>query len=190
MVKGCLWWEFRGHHQDKLSIHLVRESVHLSESHNFTIYGCSKLTYAENWETNHHDHPQNDFYEDISYKFTLEWVNVWCMYMNNYIHLHKLFGTFYCDLLLMKAPSYSISTPTKKEIEFISAFNITASVETRSPQLHNFFYSPPRLPSLTFYRPPFPSSERFCDTHISSLLSKTVSQNFYFWSGSFSFLIC
>ena len=150
MVKGCLWWEFRGHHQDKLSIHLVRESVHLSESHNFTIYGCSKLTYAENWETNHHDHPQNDFYEEISYKFTLEWVNVWCMYMNNYIHLHKLFGTFYCDLLLMKAPSYSIITPTKKGDWVYLCFQYySLSWNPLSPVAQFFLFpTPPPIPNI------------------------------------------
>lgn len=38
------------------SIHLVMESVHLSEPWNFTIYCCGKLTYVENGETNHLDH--------------------------------------------------------------------------------------------------------------------------------------
>ena len=58
------------------SIHLVRESVHLSEPWNFKIYGGGKLTFVENGETNHLDHLQRDFYVDISYKFTLEWVCV------------------------------------------------------------------------------------------------------------------
>ena len=58
------------------SIHLVRESVHLSEPWNFKIYGGGKLTFVENGETNHLDHLQHDFYVDISYKFTLEWVCV------------------------------------------------------------------------------------------------------------------
>ena len=30
------------------SIHLVSESEHLSESRNFTMYGCGKLTYVIN----------------------------------------------------------------------------------------------------------------------------------------------
>ena len=39
------------------SIHLVMESVHLSELWNFTIYGCGKLpTFVEKGETNHLDH--------------------------------------------------------------------------------------------------------------------------------------
>ena len=38
------------------SIHLVMESVHLSEHRNFTIYCCGKLTYVENGETNHRGH--------------------------------------------------------------------------------------------------------------------------------------
>ena len=38
------------------SIHLVMESVHLSEPRNFTIYCWGKLTYVENGETNHLDH--------------------------------------------------------------------------------------------------------------------------------------
>lgn len=41
------------------SIHLVRESVHLSEFPNFTIYGCGKLTCVEIGETNHLDHLQH-----------------------------------------------------------------------------------------------------------------------------------
>ena len=45
---------------DKLSIHLVTESVHLT-----VIPGISK-TMADNWET---DHLQHDL--DISYNFTL-----------------------------------------------------------------------------------------------------------------------
>ena len=32
---------------------------------------------------NHLDHLQHDFYVYISYKFTLEWVYVSCMYMKN-----------------------------------------------------------------------------------------------------------
>ena len=55
-----------------IAIHLVRESVHLSESRNFTTYGCVKLTYVENFETNDLDHVQHDFYVDMSYKFTFE----------------------------------------------------------------------------------------------------------------------
>ena len=51
--------------------------------------------HVENWET---DHIQNDLYVDISYKFTFA-----CMYTNNYEHLHKWFGTFYRDSVLMKA---------------------------------------------------------------------------------------
>ena len=51
--------------------------------------------HVENWET---DHIQHDLYVDISYKFTFA-----CMYTNNYEHLHKWFGTFYRDSVLMKA---------------------------------------------------------------------------------------
>ena len=57
-------------------------------------------------------------------------------------------------------------TQPKQEIEYISAFNITAAVETRPSQLHSFLYFTPPPPSLTSYVPPPPSSARFCDTRI------------------------
>ena len=115
-----------------------------------TISGCSKLTYVENWETNHLDHSQNDFYEDISYKFTLEWVYVWCMYMSNYMHLQKLFGTFYCDLLLLKAPSYSIITPTKTGDWVYLCFQYYSLSWNLLSQVAQFFQlpTPPPIPNI------------------------------------------
>ena len=42
----------------------------------------------------------------------------------------------------------------QKDINYISPSNIRASVETRSPQLHNFLSNSLPPPSLTFYEPP------------------------------------
>ena len=57
----------------------------------------------------------------------------------------------------------------QKEIEYMSASNITAAVETHSLHLHNLpFLSLPPIPNIL---PAFsPSFSRFCDTRISSLL--------------------
>ena len=67
--------EFRYKYLDKLSIHLVRESVHLTVSLGIskTIPCLNKLMQIENWET---DHVQYSLYVDISYKFTLACVFV------------------------------------------------------------------------------------------------------------------
>ena len=89
----------------------------------------------------------------------------------------------------MKAPSYSIITPTKTGDWFYLSFQYYSLSWNPLSPVTQFFYSPARLPSLTFYGPSSPISVRFCDTHISSLLSKTVSQifisdqvAFHFWS--------
>ena len=68
------------------SIHLVRESVHLSEFPNFTIYGCGKLTIVLRSEKR---------ITLITFNIILlACVHVSCMYVNNYIHLYcKLLGT-------------------------------------------------------------------------------------------------
>ena len=59
-------------------------------------------------------------------------------------------------------------------IEYISAFNITAAVETRPSQLHNFLYFTPPLP------PPIPnilwaSSPELCEILRYTYLFKYVS---------------
>ena len=60
----------------------------------------------------------------------------------------------------------------QKEIEYISASNITAAVETHSLHLHNLPFSPlPPIGVIPNILPAFsPSFARFCDTRISSLL--------------------
>ena len=62
----------------------------------------------------------------------------------------------------------------QKEIEYISASNITAAVETHPPQLHNLLYFSPFLPLLTFYGPLRLSFLRFCDTSISTGCFKSL----------------
>jgi len=42
----------------------------------------------------------------------------------------------------------------RHSLKYISPSNISASVETRPPQLHNSLQFTPALPSLTFYGPP------------------------------------
>ena len=77
---GWLWRKFGSHYQDKLSIHLVRESVHLTInlgiSKTMALSTMSEQAYMHvenNWET---DYLQYDLYVDISYKFNLAWVFV------------------------------------------------------------------------------------------------------------------
>ena len=73
------WPEFGRPYLDKLSIHLVRESAHLtvnlgiSKTMPLATMSQQLLIHVENWET---DHLQHDLYVDISYEFTLAWVLV------------------------------------------------------------------------------------------------------------------
>ena len=64
---------FRSHHRDKVSIHLVRESVYLTQKLCIWKPCLNNLRLVKNCET---DHLQHDLYVDISYKFTLAWVFV------------------------------------------------------------------------------------------------------------------
>ena len=69
----------------------------------------------------------------------------------------------------------------QKDINYISPSNIRASVETRSPQLHNFLSNSLPPPSLTFYEPPPLSFTSLCDKHIFSTQSNSLQRKKLHW---------
>ena len=69
----------------------------------------------------------------------------------------------------------------QKDINYISASNIRASVETRSLQLHNFLSNSHPPPSLTFYEPPPLSFTSLCDKHIFSTQSNSLQRKKLHW---------
>ena len=79
--------------------------------------------------------------------------------------------TFKSQKILFKARALgsNLLQPKGDYVHLTSQY-YSASIETRPPQLHSLLCFSAVLSPLTFYGPPPPSYERFCDIRISSYL--------------------